>query len=90
VTWQAGLAGFLAGFLAGLLIALVTTPAGVSGAVPSPAVTPASLLFSIVAVPGALLRYRRSDHLAAREYPAEITQAGRTGSRWWSGSASMR
>jgi uncharacterized protein len=72
VTWQTSLTGFLAG----LLIALVTTPAGVSGAVfllpvqlsvlhvPSPAVTPTNLLFNIVAVPGALLRYRRSGHLA--------------------------
>jgi uncharacterized protein len=32
--------------------------------VPSPAVTPTNLLFNIVAVPGALLRYRRSGQLA--------------------------
>lgn len=57
-------------FLAGLVVAVVTTPIGVSGAVfllplqvsvlgvPSPAVTPTNLLFNIVAIPGALARYR--------------------------------
>jgi uncharacterized membrane protein YfcA len=61
--------------VAGLLIAVVTTPVGVSGAVfllpvqlsllavPSPAVTPTNLLFNVVALPGALLRYRRSGNL---------------------------
>jgi uncharacterized membrane protein YfcA len=48
----------------------VTAPVGVSGAVfllpiqltvlqvPSPAVTPTTLLFNIVAIPGALARFR--------------------------------
>lgn len=60
----------LLSFVAGLAVALVTAPVGVSGAVfllpiqisvlqiPSPAVTPTNLLFNIVAVPGALARYR--------------------------------
>ena len=59
------------GFVAGLLIAVVTSPVGISGAVfllpvqldvlgiPSPRVTPTNLLFNVVAVPGALVRYRR-------------------------------
>ncbi|HEX7660085.1 MAG TPA: sulfite exporter TauE/SafE family protein [Pseudonocardiaceae bacterium] len=71
MTWTHGVTGFLAG----LLIAVVTTPVGVSGAVfllpvqlsvlavPSPAITPTNLLFNIVAVPGALLRYRRYSDL---------------------------
>lgn len=57
-------------FAAGLAVATITAPVGVSGAVfllpiqfsvlqiPSPAVTPTNLLFNIVAIPGALLRYR--------------------------------
>ena len=61
----------LGGFGAGLLIAIVTAPVGISGAVfllpvqldvlgiPSPRVTPTNLLFNVVAVPGALVRYRR-------------------------------
>jgi uncharacterized membrane protein YfcA len=61
----------LGGFAAGLLIAVVTAPVGISGAVflapvqldllgiPSPRVTPTNLLFNVVAVPGALLRYRQ-------------------------------
>ena len=65
----------LAGFAFGLAIAVVTTPVGVSGAVfllpaqlsvlhiPSPAVTPTNLLYNVVAVPGALARYRRSEPL---------------------------
>ncbi|EUA45634.1 MULTISPECIES: TSUP family transporter [Mycobacteroides] len=56
--------------LAGLAVTIVTAPVGVSGAVfllpiqlsvlhvPSPAVTPTNLLFNIVAIPGALARYR--------------------------------
>lgn len=60
---------------AGFLIAAVTTPVGVSGAVfllpvqvsvlgvPSPAVTPTNLLFNVISVPGALLRYRRHGSL---------------------------
>ncbi|MEU1883668.1 sulfite exporter TauE/SafE family protein [Streptosporangium sp. NPDC020072] len=71
MSWWQGLLGFTAG----LLIAVVTTPVGVSGAVfllpvqlsvlqvPNPAVTPTNLLFNIVAVPGALLRYRRRGRL---------------------------
>lgn len=65
----------LLAFAAGLLIATVTSPVGVSGAVfllpvqlsirhvPNPAVTPANLLFNVIAGPGALLRHRRSGHL---------------------------
>ena len=65
----------LLGLGIGVLIALATTPVGVSGAVfllpvqlsllnvPSPAVTPTNLLFNVVAVPGALARYRRAGHL---------------------------
>jgi uncharacterized protein len=61
------------GLALGLVIAMVTTPVGVSGAVfllpaqlsllnvPSPAVTPTNLLFNVVAVPGALVRYRRQN-----------------------------
>lgn len=57
------------GVVAGVLIAVATAPVGVSGAVfllpvqlslfqvPSPAVTPTNLLFNLVAVPGALMRY---------------------------------
>lgn len=57
--------------LTGLAVAVLTTPVGVSGAVfllpiqlsvlevPSPAVTPTNLLFNIVAIPGALVRYRQ-------------------------------
>lgn len=62
-------------FCAGLLIALVTTPVGVSGAtflvpvqlsvlnVPNPSVTPTNLLFNVVSVPGALIRYARAGQL---------------------------
>jgi hypothetical protein len=73
VTWLTGLLGLAAG----LVIAAVTAPAGVSGAVfllpvqlsvldvPSPAVTPTNLLFNVVAIPGALLRYRRQGGLSS-------------------------
>lgn len=56
-------------------LAAVTTPVGVSGAVflipfqisvaqtPSPAVTPTNLLYNLVAIPGALLRFRREGRL---------------------------
>ncbi|MFC5061014.1 TSUP family transporter [Actinomycetospora atypica] len=59
------------GFAAGLVIAAVTSPVGVSGAVfllpvqlsvlavPSPAITPTNLLFNVVSVPGAVVRYLR-------------------------------
>lgn len=72
MTWLQGLLGLAAG----LLIAAATAPAGVSGAVfllpvqlsvldvPSPAVTPTNLLFNVVAIPGALLRYRRQGGLS--------------------------
>ncbi len=51
-------------------LAIVTTPVGVSGAVflvpfqisvvqtPSPAVTPTNLIYNLIAIPGALLRFR--------------------------------
>jgi uncharacterized membrane protein YfcA len=70
------------GFAFGVLIATLTAPVGVSGAVfllpvqlsvlhvPSPSVTPTNLLYNVVAVPGALARYRRAGrlwtHLARR------------------------
>jgi uncharacterized protein len=56
-------------------IAIVTTPVGVSGAVflvpvqvsildtPSPAVTPTNLLYNLIAIPGALLRFHREGRL---------------------------
>jgi uncharacterized membrane protein YfcA len=60
----------LISFVAGLALAVATAPVGVSGAVfllpfqmsvlqvPNPAVTPTNLLFNIIAIPGALARYR--------------------------------
>ncbi len=65
----------IVGFAFGVVIATLTTPVGVSGAVfllpvqlsvlnvPSPSVTPTNLLYNVVAVPGALLRYRRAGKL---------------------------
>lgn len=56
-------------------LATVTTPVGVSGAVflvpfqisvvetPSPAVTPTNLLFNLIAIPGALVRFHREGRL---------------------------
>jgi uncharacterized membrane protein YfcA len=56
-------------------IAIFTTPVGVSGAVflvpvqisilhtPSPAVTPTNLLYNLIAIPGALVRFHREDRL---------------------------
>ncbi len=56
-------------------IAVFTTPVGVSGAVflvpvqvsvlhtPSPAVTPTNLLYNLIAIPGALLRFHREGRL---------------------------
>lgn len=70
MTWD-----LAAGFAFGLTIAVLTSPVGVSGAVfllplqmsvlhvPSPAVTPTNLLYNVVAVPGALWRYRRAGTL---------------------------
>jgi uncharacterized protein len=58
------------------VIATLTAPVGVSGAVflipvqisilktPSPSITPTNLIYNLVAIPGALLRYRRSTGLA--------------------------
>lgn len=58
-------------------IAVLTTPVGVSGAVflvpvqisvlhtPSPAVTPTNLLYNLIAIPGALLRFHRERRLAS-------------------------
>jgi len=63
------------GFAFGVVIATLTAPVGVSGAVfllpvqisvlnvPSPSVTPTNLLYNVVAVPGALARYRRAGRL---------------------------
>ena len=63
------------GFVFGVGIAAVTAPVGVSGAVfllpvqlsvlgvPSPSVTPTNLLYNVIAVPGALTRYRRDGAL---------------------------
>jgi uncharacterized protein len=60
----------LISFAAGLALSVATAPVGISGAmfllpfqmsvlqVPNPAVTPTNLLFNIVAIPGALARYR--------------------------------
>ncbi|MDG4667593.1 sulfite exporter TauE/SafE family protein [Mycobacterium sp. 236(2023)] len=62
-------------FTAGVVLSTVTAPVGVSGAVflmpvqisvlqiPSPAVTPTNLLFNIIAIPGALVRYSRRSSL---------------------------
>jgi uncharacterized membrane protein YfcA len=59
-------------------LAILTTPVGVSGAVflvpfqisvlhtPSPAVTPTNLLYNLVAIPGALLRFRGEGRLGGR------------------------
>lgn len=56
-------------------LAVLTTPVGVSGAVflvpfqisvvhtPSPAVTPTNLLYNLIAIPGALLRFHREERL---------------------------
>ena len=65
----------LLGALIAFAIATLTTPVGVSGAVflvpvqvsllgtPSAAVTPTNLLYNLVAIPGALLRFRREGRL---------------------------
>ncbi|HEV8558145.1 MAG TPA: hypothetical protein VGR06_17365 [Actinophytocola sp.] len=70
MSWQA-----LAGFGAGLVISVMTAPVGVSGVVlllpvqldllgiPSPRVTPTNLLFNVIAMPGALLRFGRQHQL---------------------------
>lgn len=63
------------GALIAFCIAVFTTPVGVSGAVflvpvqisllhtPSPAITPTNLLYNLIAIPGALLRFRREERL---------------------------
>ena len=68
----------VAGFAAGMAISFLTSPVGISGAVfllpvqievlnvPSPQVTPTNLLFNVVAVPGALLRYAVDMHWLVR------------------------
>jgi uncharacterized protein len=65
----------LAGAAISFLIATVTTPVGVSGAVflipvqisllhtPSPALTPTNLLYNLIAIPGALLRFHREGRM---------------------------
>jgi len=65
----------LLGALIAFALAVFTTPVGVSGAVflvpvqvsllhtPSPAVTPTNLLYNLIAIPGALLRFRREGRL---------------------------
>ncbi len=69
---------WLLGFCFALVISAITTPAGVSGAVfllpvqvsvltvPSPSVTPTNLLFNVLAIPGALVRFAREQILAGR------------------------
>jgi uncharacterized protein len=63
------------GALIAFAIAVLTTPVGVSGAVflvpvqvsvlntPSPAITPTNLLYNLIAIPGALVRFRREGRL---------------------------
>jgi uncharacterized membrane protein YfcA len=63
------------GALIAYCIALFTTPVGVSGAVflvpvqisilhtPSPAITPTNLLYNLIAIPGALLRFHGEERL---------------------------
>jgi uncharacterized protein len=69
------LADVVFGALIAFGIATITTPVGVSGAVflipvqvsvlhtPSPAVTPTNLLYNLVAIPGALVRFHREGRL---------------------------
>jgi uncharacterized membrane protein YfcA len=68
----------LVGAAFALVVATLTAPVGVSGAVflvpvqlsvlgtANPAVTPTNLLYNLVAIPGALLRYGRQGALASR------------------------
>jgi uncharacterized membrane protein YfcA len=63
------------GALIAFAIAVLTTPVGVSGAVflvpvqvsvlstPSPAITPTNLVYNLIAIPGALVRFRREGRL---------------------------
>ena len=69
---------WLLGFCFAFAISAITTPAGVSGAVfllpvqvsvlevPSPSVTPTNLLFNVLAIPGALVRFAREQVLGGR------------------------
>src|SRR5688500_2518247 len=69
---------WLLGFCFAFVISAITTPAGVSGAVfllplqvsvlevPSPSVTPTNLLFNVLAIPGALVRFAREQVLGGR------------------------
>src|SRR6187200_3414587 len=59
-------------------LAALSTPVGVSGAVflvpvqvsilhtPNPAITPTNLLYNLIAIPGALLRFKREGRLGGR------------------------
>jgi uncharacterized protein len=70
------LADVALGAVIAFCIAVFTTPVGVSGAIflvpvqisllhtPSPAVTPTNLLYNLIAIPGALLRFHRERRLA--------------------------
>lgn len=75
-------ADLILGFLAGLLVSLLATPVGVSGAVlllpvqlsvlgvPAAAIAGTNLLYNVVAVPGALMGYRRSNAASWRPLAA--------------------
>jgi uncharacterized membrane protein YfcA len=72
------LADALLGGAISFCLAAVSTPVGVSGAVflvpvqvsilhtPNPAVTPTNLLYNLIAIPGALVRFRRAGRLGGR------------------------
>ncbi|MFI7610913.1 hypothetical protein ACIBP6_06725 [Nonomuraea terrae] len=74
MSWQ----GDLLGFGAGLVIAVFAAPVGVSGAVfllpvqlsvlsvPSPAITPANMLYNVVPIPRALARHRAGGRPSTR------------------------
>jgi uncharacterized membrane protein YfcA len=69
---------YVAALAASFTVATVASPAGVSGAVlllpfqvgvlgtPSPSVTPTTLLYNVVATPGALYRYWRQGQTGGR------------------------
>src|SRR5689334_3551480 len=72
------LADVALGAVVAFCLAVLTVPVGVSGAVflvpfqvsvlhtPSPAVTPTNLLYNLVAIPGALLRFHGEGRLGGR------------------------
>ncbi len=72
------LTDLILGAVVAFCLAVFTTPVGVSGAVflvpfqvsvlntPSPAVTPTNLLYNLVAIPGALLRFHGEGRLGGR------------------------